>query len=179
MARLMESLPICIHRLFAAYGGMEESVQQTIQQLVTPLVRALGQNHQKLLTLLRTFPPGAETLALRVLNIWTENGRPSHSIVNLVKTLVNERDLDARFLIPIIAEMDKVRIMSAFIHSAYSFILNRPTSSNTCLAYCRCSMEPKKPSLRFALSSTQSSRSHRNPSEASHPIYHVCGRASF
>lgn len=94
---------------------MDESVQQTIQQLVTPLVRALGQNHQKLLSLLRTFPPGAETLALRVLNIWTENGRPSHSIVNLVKTLVNERDLDARFLIPIIAEMDKVRVTPAFI----------------------------------------------------------------
>lgn len=83
-------------------------MQETIQHLITPLVRALGQNHNKLLALLRTFPPGAETLALRILSIFTENGRPSHSIVTLVKTLVNERDLDARFLIPIIAEMDKV-----------------------------------------------------------------------
>lgn len=94
---------------------MDESVQATIQHLITPLVRALGQNHNKLLTLLRTFPPGSETLALRVLHIFTENGRPSHSIVTLVKTLVSERDLDARFLIPIIAEMDKV-FNSVFIY---------------------------------------------------------------
>ena len=87
---------------------MEESVQKTIQQLITPLVRALGSSHGKLLALLRTFPPGAESLALRVLNIFTESGRPSAQLVGLVKSLVNERDLDARFLIPIIAEMDKV-----------------------------------------------------------------------
>ena len=88
---------------------MEVTVQETIQQLITPLVRALGPTHGKLLTLLRTFPPGAESLALRVLNIFTETGRPSAQLVVLVKSLVNERDLDARFLIPIIAEMDKVR----------------------------------------------------------------------
>lgn len=99
-------------RIFAAYGGMEASVQQTIQQLITPLIRALGPTHGKLLTLLRTFPPGAESLALRVLSIFTETGRPSAQLVALVKSLVKERDLDARFLIPIIAEMDKVRYCS-------------------------------------------------------------------
>ncbi len=87
---------------------MEETVQETVQQLITPLIRALGSSHGKLLTLLRTFPPGAETLALRVLTIFTENGRPSGQLVALVKSLINERDLDARFLIPIIAEMDKL-----------------------------------------------------------------------
>ena len=87
---------------------MEESVQELIQQLITPLIRALGSSHNKLITLLRTFPPGAETLALRVLTIFTESGRPSSQIVALVKGLISERDLDARFLIPIIAEMDKV-----------------------------------------------------------------------
>lgn len=87
---------------------MEETVQETIQQLITPLIKALGPSHGKLLTLLRTFPPGAETLSLRVLTIFTENGRPSAQLVALVKGLISERDLDARFLIPIIAEMDKV-----------------------------------------------------------------------
>jgi hypothetical protein len=88
---------------------MEETVQETIQQLITPLIRALGPSHGKLLTLLRTFPPGAESLALRVLTIFTETARPSAQLVALVKGLISERDLDARFLIPIIAEMDKVR----------------------------------------------------------------------
>lgn len=87
-------------------------MQETIQQLITPLVRALGPTHGKLLTLLRTFPSGADSLALRVLTIFTETGRPSAQLVALVKSLFNERDLDARFLIPIIAEMDKVSCFS-------------------------------------------------------------------
>ena len=88
---------------------MDVTVQESIQRLITPLVRALGPSHGKLLTLLRTFPPGSESLALRVLNIFTEKDRPSPQLVALVKGLINDRDLDARFLIPIIAEMDKVR----------------------------------------------------------------------
>lgn len=87
---------------------MDESVQEAIQQLITALVRSLGSSHGKLLTLLRTFPPAAETLALRVITILTENGRPSAPLVALVKSLTAERNLDARFLIPIIGEMDKV-----------------------------------------------------------------------
>lgn len=60
---------------------------------------------------MRTFPPGAETLALRILNIFTEQGRPNAQLVALVRGLISERDLDARFLIPIIAEMDKPDIV--------------------------------------------------------------------
>ena len=108
IVRLTTRLMRC-GRVFAAYGGMEETVQATIQELITPLIRALGSSHGKLLTLLRTFPPGAQSLALRVLTIFTETGRPSAQLVALVKSLLSERDLDARFLIPIIAEMDKVR----------------------------------------------------------------------
>lgn len=87
---------------------MDITVQQAIQELITALVRSLGSSHGKLLTLMRTCPPGAESLALRVLTIFTERGRPSPQLVALVKGLITERDLDARFLIPIIAEMDKV-----------------------------------------------------------------------
>lgn len=95
-------------RIFAAYVNMDQTVQEAIQDLITALVRSLGSNHGKLLTLMRTFPDGAETLALRILTIFTEHGRPSSQLVALVKALINERDLDAHFLIPIIAEMDKV-----------------------------------------------------------------------
>ena len=95
-------------RIFAAYGHMDSSVQEHIQELISPLIRALGSSHGRLLTLLRTFPPGAESLALRIIAIFTDSGRPSAQLVTLVKALVSERDLDARFLIPIIAEMDKV-----------------------------------------------------------------------
>jgi len=59
---------------------MDVSVQEAIQDLITALIRSLGPGHGKLLTLMRTFPPGAETLALRILNIFTEQGRPNSQL---------------------------------------------------------------------------------------------------
>ncbi|KAI0057230.1 hypothetical protein BV25DRAFT_1831381 [Artomyces pyxidatus] len=108
---LSMKVPEFLDEIFAAYGEMDISVQEAIQSLITALVRSLGPTHGKLLTLLRKFPPGADTLALRVLNIFTENSRPTGQLVALVKALVAERNLDARFLIPIIAEMDKADII--------------------------------------------------------------------
>ncbi|EPQ56463.1 hypothetical protein GLOTRDRAFT_59735 [Gloeophyllum trabeum ATCC 11539] len=103
--------PDLLDEIFTAYGQMERPVQETVQELITPLIRSLGSSHGKLLTLLRTFPSGAESLALRVLTIFTEHGRPSPQLVALVKGLITERDLNAKFLIPIIAEMDKADIV--------------------------------------------------------------------
>ena len=94
--------------IFNAYAFMDLSVQEAIRDLITPLIRSLGSSHAKLLTLMRQCPSGSESLALRILTIFTEHGRPSVQLVALVKSLVNERNLDARFLIPVIAEMDKV-----------------------------------------------------------------------
>ncbi|KAG6821193.1 hypothetical protein H0H93_004013 [Arthromyces matolae] len=108
---LSVKVPEFLDEIFAAYGQMDITVQEAIQDLITALIRSLGSSHGKLLTLMRNFPRGAETLALRVLTILTEHGRPSAQLVVLVKALINERDLDARFLIPIIAEMDKADIM--------------------------------------------------------------------
>ncbi|TFY52822.1 hypothetical protein EVG20_g10386, partial [Dentipellis fragilis] len=118
--------PPAPHRIFAAYGEMDVSVQEAIQELITALIRSLGPSHGKLLTLMRTFPPGAETLALRVLSIFTEHGRPSAQLVALVKALIAERDLDARFLIPIIAEMDKADIPKNLVRSVFSAIVTTP-----------------------------------------------------
>jgi len=89
---------------------MDVSVQEAVQGLITALIKSLGSSNGKLLTLMRTCPQGSESLALRVLTIFTEHGRPSTQLVALVKGLISERDLDARFLIPIIAEMDKVKL---------------------------------------------------------------------
>ncbi|PPQ75883.1 hypothetical protein CVT24_000738 [Panaeolus cyanescens] len=108
---LCVKVPELLDDIFEAYTKMDTTVQEAIQDLITALIRSLGSSHAKLLTILRKCPEGAESLALRVLTIFTENGRPSAQLVALVKGLINERDLDARFLIPIIAEMDKADIM--------------------------------------------------------------------
>ena len=101
---------------------MDVTVQEAIQDLITALIRSLGSSHGKLLTLMRQCPPGAESLALRVLTIFTEHGRPSSQLVALVKALINERNLDARFLTPIIAEMDKVNNVHNFCVHICSFL---------------------------------------------------------
>ncbi|KAF9530352.1 Symplekin tight junction protein C terminal-domain-containing protein [Crepidotus variabilis] len=111
MFALSVKVPEFLDEIFTLYGRMDISVQGAIQDLITPLVRSLGSSHGKLLTLMRQCPPGSESLSLRVLTIFTEHGRPSAQLVALVKSLINERDLDARFLIPIIAEMDKADII--------------------------------------------------------------------
>ncbi|PPQ68582.1 hypothetical protein CVT25_005425 [Psilocybe cyanescens] len=108
---LSVKVPEFLDKIFAAYVNMDQTVQEAIQDLITALIRSLGSSHGKLLTLMRQFPVGAESLALRIMTIFTEHGRPSSQLVALVKALINERDLDVRFLIPIIAEMDKADIM--------------------------------------------------------------------
>ncbi|KAF8817559.1 hypothetical protein BYT27DRAFT_6817554 [Phlegmacium glaucopus] len=108
---LSVKVPEFLDEIFTAYGNMDRTVQEAIQDLITALIRSLGPSHGKLLTLMRQCPPGSESLALRILTIFTEHGRASAQLVALVKALINERDLDARFLIPIIAEMDKTDIM--------------------------------------------------------------------
>ncbi|EMD39061.1 hypothetical protein CERSUDRAFT_133852 [Gelatoporia subvermispora B] len=126
---LSVKVPDFLEEIFSAYGGMEQTVQETIQQLITPLIRAMTANPARLLTLLRTFPPGAESLALRVLTISTERERPSSQLVALVKSLVTERDLDARFLIPIIAEMDKADILR-YLPRVVSVLNGQPEPKN-------------------------------------------------
>lgn len=97
--------------MFAAYGEMDISVQEAIQDLITQLMKTLGPTHTKLLSIIRNFPPGADTLALRVLNIFTESGRPPPPLVATVKEMVSQRDLDARFIMPVVAELDKADII--------------------------------------------------------------------
>jgi hypothetical protein len=141
------------HSIFEAYGGMDVTVQDMIQELITPLIKRLGPAHGKLLTLLRNFPPGAESLALRILKIFTEHGRPGTALVALVKGLIAERELDIRFLMPIIAEMDKAEIVKhlprvidtlngsaenkALVKSVFSSIISAPTQVTTNLPRVR------------------------------------------
>lgn len=137
-----------------AYGQMDITVQEAIQNLITALIRSLGSNHGKLLTLMRTCPQGAESLALRVLTIFTEHGRASAQLVALVKGLVGERDLDARFLIPIIAEMDKVRPQRPVrTIKLKRFVFSR-ILCDTYPALCRCSMVLPRTRTWFAKCST-------------------------
>ncbi|CAE6402237.1 unnamed protein product [Rhizoctonia solani] len=147
MFALSVRVPAFLDEIFAAYVHMEVSVQEAMQDLLAPLVRSLGPTNGKLLSLIKTFEPGAESLILRIIKILTENGRPNANLVALVKELISERNLDARFLMPIIGEMDKPdivknlpRIVSmlngkpepkALVKSAFQAIVAAPPESFT------------------------------------------------
>lgn len=88
---------------------MSPVVQEAVQKHIAALIRSLGPNNGKLLTLLRTFPPGADSLALCVFKILTEKGR-TPALVALVKGLAAEREVNPRFLVPIMPDLDKVSI---------------------------------------------------------------------
>ncbi|KAF8605954.1 hypothetical protein BDV93DRAFT_490054 [Ceratobasidium sp. AG-I] len=147
MFALSVRVPTFLDEIFTAYVHMEPTVQEAMQDLLAPLIRSLGPTNAKLLALIKSFEPGAESLILRIIKILTENGRPNANLVALVKELISERDLDARFLMPIIGEMDKPdivknlpRIVSvlngkpepkALVKSAFQAIVAAPPDSFT------------------------------------------------
>ena len=94
---------------------MDPTVQEAVQELLVRPIQAIGPNNAKLLEYLKNYPEGAETLVLRILNVFTEGTRPAPSIINLVKTLLADRGADARFLMFIISEMDKVSNFRVYI----------------------------------------------------------------
>ncbi|TKY88669.1 hypothetical protein EX895_002300 [Sporisorium graminicola] len=107
---LCTKIPDMLDEIFAAYPRTPKFVQQAIETHIVNLIRALGSNHPRLLTLLRNFPDGADSLALCILKTLTEKTR-TPAIVELVKELVDTRDVDPRFLVPIMADLDKAEIM--------------------------------------------------------------------
>ncbi len=98
-----------LDEIFVIYPKLPSDIQESLETLLVPLIQSIGAS-SKLLTLIRTFPPGAEKLSLRVLRILSEEGN-TKVIGGLVKGLMKERvDLDPRFVIPIIGELDKEEI---------------------------------------------------------------------
>lgn len=108
---LSVKVPEMLDSVFTAYPSMPALVQKSVQQHIAALVRSLGPSNPKLLNLLKTFPKGADTLALSVFNVMAEKGR-TQALITTVKGLALERDdVDAHFLIPILPNLNKVEIL--------------------------------------------------------------------
>jgi symplekin len=94
--------------LFQTYSKMETTVQETLREIIIRPIHAIGPNNPKLLGYLKEYSETADSFVLGILNAFTDGNRPPQSIVSLVKTLLAEKGADARFLMLIIGEMDKV-----------------------------------------------------------------------
>ncbi|KAJ9126629.1 hypothetical protein QFC24_001658 [Naganishia onofrii] len=99
-----------LETIFSVYKRLDETIQDSLNNILTPLIRSMGPNHAKLLAILRHFPAGAEKLALRIMTILTPENNASPGLVATVKGLLTERQLDPRFLIPIAGAMDKAEL---------------------------------------------------------------------
>lgn len=108
---LVSKSPDLLDALFQAYPNMKAEVRVFVQSLFAPLVRALGPSNAKVLALLGNYPAGSEDLALRMLAVLTQNGKVPVSISTLIKDLAKEKDLNPRFMVPIIADLDKAEIL--------------------------------------------------------------------
>lgn len=127
-----------LDQIFKAYTRMEPEIQDALESLLTPLIQSLGAT-PKLLDLLRHFPLGAEKLALKILYILSSAGA-SPVLVNVVKGLMSERDLDPKFIIPIIGQLDKVSFFSLCIDLIiWRLIQCRPKSRSRFQRSCRYS----------------------------------------
>lgn len=103
--------PTLLDEFFSIWPRLDESVRTSLETLLTPLIRNLGAANEPLLGLIRNFPPPAQQLALHMLQVLTESGKSTPELIALVTSLVKERDLDVRFLLPIASELDKADLL--------------------------------------------------------------------
>lgn len=94
--------------IFALYPKLAPSVQKSVETMLIPLIRSLGPT-KKLLSILRNFPEGAERLAFRVVTVLSAEGS-GQLLAPVVRQLMAERQVDPRFVIPIINVLDKSEI---------------------------------------------------------------------
>lgn len=116
--------------LFRVYIATTEQVQRIIRQHIYQLIKTIGMQSPKLLETIRHFPPGSETLVIRILVTLCDTGeldkrmpimekqcienkfdlvRPTPELVEAVKSVHKERNLDAKFIVPIVSGLTKVR----------------------------------------------------------------------
>lgn len=117
------------NRLFESYSRMAVETQTHIQKLITMLVRSMGAKNAKILDLIKSAPAGAEELVLRVIAILTEKGKTAPPLVALIKEMATERELSPRYMVAVVADLDKV----IYNHheqciSAHSVLLSRNLS---------------------------------------------------
>lgn len=94
--------------IFSIYPKIPPPIQAKVEELLAPLIKSLGPS-KKLLEILKAFPPGADSLALRVVKTLSAEGSSS-VLVPVIRSLLAERELDPRFVIPVIGELDKTEI---------------------------------------------------------------------
>ncbi|GAA5909818.1 hypothetical protein JCM6882_002685 [Rhodosporidiobolus microsporus] len=97
--------------LFETYPHLPPVAREGVEELIQPLMRALGIKHEGLLQLLGDFPEGSDHLVLKVLDILLGKTKPPANIIASIKEVAAKRDLDPRFYAIIMSECNKTEIV--------------------------------------------------------------------
>ncbi|KAI8885169.1 hypothetical protein K501DRAFT_216297 [Backusella circina FSU 941] len=95
--------PSLLKELFSVYIQTTPSAQKYIRLHMINMIKSIGMKSSELVSLLRNFPPGGETLVIRILVILCESKPPTREIVATVQSLSKERSLDVKNLQPILS----------------------------------------------------------------------------
>lgn len=119
-------VPDMLDDIFRQFPEMPPAVQAAVQKHIQALIRSprtAKLNSQKLDTdklidILSHYRPETSKLALTAFQVLTEAGTTPR-LVQLVKSLAEEHDIDPRFFVPILPDLDKVSLNSfAFVFSS-------------------------------------------------------------
>ncbi|GAA5940115.1 RNA-processing protein PTA1 [Sporobolomyces koalae] len=103
--------PQLLDHLFAEYAKMAPFAKESMHELIAPLIRSLGIKHPGILHLFGTFPEGSDALLLRMIEILADKQKLPTSIVQLIKNVATERDLDSRIYALIMPDCHKDEIV--------------------------------------------------------------------
>ncbi|KAG2232202.1 hypothetical protein INT48_003892 [Thamnidium elegans] len=98
--------PSLLKELFSVYIEATEIVQKYIRLHMIKMIKAIGMKSTDLNKLIREFPPGGETLVIRILVILCDSKPPTKEIVSAVQAisvLAEERSIDLKNLSPILS----------------------------------------------------------------------------
>lgn len=115
MSLFLELIPLnhkLIHQLPSIYVKSNSNMKRAILRLIQTPVVMMGMSSVEILNLVETCPVGAETLISRVVHILADKQTPTSKLVSHVRTLYHKRNLDVRFLIPVINGLNKKEIIS-------------------------------------------------------------------
>ncbi|GAA6019541.1 hypothetical protein JCM11491_001331 [Sporobolomyces phaffii] len=103
--------PSLLEPLFAEYAQMAPFARASVLELVAPLIRSLGIKHPGIVHLFGHFPPGSDALLLKVIEILADKQKLPTNMVQLIKNVAAERDLDSKIYALIMPDCHKDEII--------------------------------------------------------------------
>jgi symplekin len=103
--------PELLQPLFEEYPRMTLLCRESLQELITPLIRSLGIKHVGIVGLFENFPPGSDLLLLKLVEILADKQKLPNDLVQRIKDVAKTRELDSKLYALIMPDCHKEEIL--------------------------------------------------------------------